>query len=98
MLGRFYTFEELCARKTPETIVMANFSGLANQIRCALAIAVLGHTPVVRPDKRFLRKIGALEKFKISDLLENLGTIEPRVNFQPCHRGWILPPPARAGR
>lgn len=93
MLGRYYSFEQLCARPAPETIVMANFSGLANQVRCALAIAILGHTPVVRLDKRYLRKIGALEKFQVSDLFENIDTTPPRVSLMPHHRGWIIPPP-----
>lgn len=93
MLGRYYSLEQLCARPGPETVVMANFSGLANQVRCALAIAILGHTPVVRLDKRYLRKIGALEKFQVSDLFENIGTTPPRISLMPHHRGWIIPPP-----
>lgn len=91
-LGRKLTFRDLVALQVPRAVIAENTAGLANQLRCILAIQILGHTPMTRGDAAFKKQTAATEGVNISELL---GAITPGKTtlMTPRYRDWFLPPP-----
>jgi len=72
------SFPELCALKEATDILMASPSGLANQARCAMAIKILGHNPVIKNDREYQEEIAKEELINFADLFEGIA-VRPTV-------------------
>jgi hypothetical protein len=91
-LGRKLTFRDLVALKQPRHVVAENIAGLANQIRCVLAIQVLGHTPLTRVDAAFKKQTSATEGIDMNEILGGLAPSRSTA-ITPRYQDWFLPPP-----
>ncbi len=91
-IGRKLSFRDLVALNGARPVIAENIAGLANQLRCILAIKVLGHSPQTRIDAAFKQQTARTEGIDIGELLGALPKGKPTV-MTPRYRDWFLPPP-----
>jgi len=84
-------FHDLITLGSPQSVQGVNVAGLANQIRCLLAIQVLGHTPLIRRDAEFRKRVSANEGIDPAEIFGALQDSQSRWQA-PYYREWYLPP------